>query len=119
MVCHASTLMGREKNLGRKIRDLTVCLSLGLGVISLACRDSLSIFLFCMGREENFKFDMENFAQQPVGGNGIRLSFFHPFRLIVNTAAFAFIFVVPILYHKIFKFRKMQDKSIRGISKHI
>ena len=117
MVCHASTVIGREKYLGQKIHDLTVCLSVGLGVISLFYRESINIFLLCMGKEERFRFETENLAKQFQGGSlsGIKLTFFHPFRLSVNTAAFSFIFVVPILYHTIFKFRKKQDTSIQGI----
>ena len=116
MVCHASTMMGREKDLGQRIQDLTVFVSVGLGVISLVYRESIRIFLLCMGKEERFRFDIENFARQFQGGIEIKLPFFHPFRLSVNMAVFSHIFVVPILYFTIFTFRKKQDTSIQGIS---
>ena len=119
MVCHASSMIGREKELGQQIQNLTVCLSVGLGVISLFYKESINIFLLCMGKEERFKFDVENFDQRFPGGSGIKLTFFHPFRLCVNLAVFSFIFVVPILYHMIFKFRRKQDRSIQGISLQI
>ena len=115
MVCHASTIIGREKDLGQKIQDLTVYLSVGLGVISLVYRESIIVFLLCMGKEEMFRFDLENFFQQSMGRMGIKLTFFHPFRLSVNMIIFSFIFVVPILYNWIFKFRKKQDTNIQGI----
>ena len=119
MVCHASTMMGREKDLGQNIQDLTVFVSVGLGVISLVYRESIRIFLLCMGKEERFRFDIENFAQQFQGGSEIKLPFFHPFRLSYNMAIFSNIFVVPFFYNKIFKFRKKQDTSIQGISRQI
>ena len=112
-------MIGREKNVGQRIRDFAVYFSLGIGLASFVYSDSLYIFLICMGKEERSKFDLENFGQPPLGGVEIKLNFFNPFRLSVNIAAFSFIFVVPIFYYKIFKFRRMQDASVQGNSKLI
>ena len=52
---------------------------------------------------------------QPLeGGSGIKLNFFNPFRLSVNTVGYAFMVVVPVMYFKIFKFRMKQDTSVVG-----
>ena len=115
MVCHAANMIGREKDLGQTIQNLTVFVSLGLGVISYFYGESTHIFLLCMGKEEMFRFDLDNFFEQSMGGMGIQLTFFHPFRLSVNMSIFSFIFVAPILYNMIFKFRKKQDTNIQGI----
>ena len=67
-----------------------------------------------MGKEERFKYNFENLLEKYVGGAEIHASFFHPWRLSFNVAHFTFIFVVPIMYYKIYKFRKLQDTTIQG-----
>ena len=116
VVCKGSLVIGREKKVGQHILQLMICFSVGIGVAAFAYSHHIRIFLMCMGTEERFNFDIDNFFQQSTGGVGIRLGFFHPFRLSFNIAAFAYIVVVPILYHKIFKFRKFQDKTVKGKS---
>ena len=88
--------------------------SLGFGVASIFYSDSIIIFHQCMGKEERFHLDI--LGRILPRGILIRLEFFNPFRLCFNTAGVLFIFVVPILYFHIFKFRKRQDNSIQGIS---
>ena len=115
VVCNASSVVGREKKIGHHILKLVVYFSIGIGVASFAYSDSIRIFLMCMGKEERFKFNMENIIEKRLGGVGIQLEFFHPFRLSFNIAIFSFAFVVPILYYRIFKFRKKQDSKVQGI----
>ena len=83
-------------------------------MLSLIYRESTFNFLFCMGKMEMFYFDLKLPFSPPIGGAGIKLPFFNPFRLSVNMVGYTFIFVVPLLYYKIFKFRKKQDNSVQG-----
>ena len=79
----------------------------------------MRMFLDCMGRGEWFLFDLENPFLPFDGGVAIKLGFFNPFRLSTNIVAFAFIFVVPVFYFKIFLFRKKQDSSVQGTLKYV
>ena len=115
MVCSAGTMVGKEKIIGNQINKLTVSISMMLFLLSFIYRDYNYNFLFCMGKMEWFYFDLKNPFSPPVGGAGIKLSFFNPFRLSVNAVLYAFIGVVPTLYYKIFKFRQQQDSSVSGM----
>jgi hypothetical protein len=119
VVCHASTMVGKETKVGNQIRDLVVLFSIGIGMSSLVYSENTFIFLVCMGREEKFEFNFDNFVEEFVGGITFKLEMFHPFRFSVNMAVFSFILVVPILYHKIFNFMNAQNTSIKGMSKQI
>ena len=114
MVCHSQAIAGKEKNIGISARDYLIMTSLGFAVASIFYSDSINIFLFCMGKEERFHLDI--LGKPAKSGVLIRLDFFSPFRLCINIAGALFIFVVPLLYYQIFKFRKKQDNSIQGIS---
>ena len=102
--------------IGKRIIKLISSFSLGMGLMSIVYRDNNLIFLLCMGREEWFKFDLENLFTQFVGGTSLNMENAHPFRVLLNTATFSFVFVVPVLYYKIFHFRKVQDSGIQGIT---
>ena len=115
VVCHATAMIGREKNIGKQIIRLSVSTSVGISLLSLLYRDHTFHYLFCMGRMESFYFDIESPFSSLSGGAGIKLDFFNPFRLSVNIVGYSFLFVVPTLYAKIFQFRKLQDTSISGI----
>ena len=116
MVCSASAICGKERKLGHEILKFAIYLSLGIGFASLLYRETNILFLICKGKEEMFRFDLKNFTQHKlsVSGSTAKLSFFHPFRLCVNILSLAFILVVPIIYYKIFKYRKRQDTNIKG-----
>ena len=60
---------------------------------------------------------MENFyAPLPAtGGTELRQDIWAPARLLVNTICWAFLFLVPILYWRIFKFRNTQVTDIAGV----
>ena len=107
--------MGKEKQFGNHILKLSLYTSLGIGLLSLKYRENTSYFLFCMGKMELFYFDLKHIFSPTLGGAGIKLPFFNPFRLSVNMVGFTFIFVVPVLYYKIFKFRQKQDNSVQGM----
>ena len=121
MVCHSQAIAGREKIIGNKVRDFLIMTSLGFGVASIFYSDSITIFHLCMGKEERNHLDISG---QPAKSGllskqkalNMRLDFFNPFRLCANISMTLFIFVVPLLYYQIFKFRKKQDNSVQGIS---
>ena len=68
-----------------------------------------------MGRMELFVFDLRNPFLPLIGGDILKLPVSHPFRLSIYLVAYAFLFVVPFCYYKIFKFRQKQDISIKGM----
>jgi hypothetical protein len=109
-------MVGKETKVGNQIRDLVVLFSIGIGISSHVYSENTFIYLLCMGREEKFEFNFDNFFQEFVGGIHFKLEMIHPFRFSVNVAAFSFILVVPILYHKIFNFMKAQNTNIKGMS---
>ena len=114
MVCHSRAIAGEEKNIGNKARDFLIMISLGFGVAPIFYSDSIRVFHLCMGKEERFLLDIPGHSAK--SGVQFRLDFFNPFRLCINIAGALFIFVVPMLYYQIFKFRKKQDNSIQGNS---
>ena len=114
-MCNAGAMVGKEKFIGNQIEKLTVSTSMMLGLLSFIYRDYNHNFLFCMGKMELIYFDLKNPFSPPVGGAGIKLDFFNPFRLSVNAVLYAFIGVVPALYYKIFKFRQQLDSSVSGM----
>ena len=114
LVCHFSALRGREAIVGQRILHIICLLAIGMGLATFLHLECIDIFLFCMGKEEKFRFNLENFYQPSSGGIGIKLDFMNPFRLCVNISFFSFAFVVPVFYYKIFKFRKAQDTCIQG-----
>ena len=114
MVCHAGSMVGLEKIVGEKILHCSVCVALGMGLATIPHRDSMRMYLDCMGRSEWFLLNLANIFSPSVGGTGIRLGFFNPFRLIANINIFSFILLVPCLYLRIFIFRNIQDRRIAG-----
>ena len=113
-MCNSRALIGREKRLGGLLLKFSSFTSVGIGILSSIYKDYNFGYLFCMGTLESFYINFEHPFATPVGGAAIKLSFFNPYRLTANLVSFAFIFVVPILYFKIFQFRKKQDTSISG-----
>ena len=117
VVCYAPKIMGKEKDVGYKIKKFVIVTSLFIGVLSIQYSKSCFIFLLCMGKEERFCFDLTDFGEKNINGVGTNLEFLNPFRIIVNLTTMLFIFVVPTLYYQIFQFRKEQDSSIQGNNK--
>ena len=115
MICHADSLLGIENKRGKQIHTLTTIISVGLGIYSAFYGPNSLLWLLCMGREESFKFDFGNIFKNYAGGVGFNMMFSHPFRIVLNLVMFVFIFGVPILYYKVFKFRQVQDNSVQGL----
>ena len=114
MVCHAQAMLGRQKHIGRQIVKIPVCTSIGIGLASLIHSRHTQTFLTCMGRMELFVLDLRNPFLHLIGGDIIKLPLFYPFRLSIYAVGYAFIFIVPFCYYKIYKFRQRQDLAIRG-----
>ena len=68
-----------------------------------------------MGREESFFYDFKNIFLSYVGGVAFNMRIVHPFRLSFNILVFLFVIIVPFLYFKIFKFRKLQTNMVQGV----
>ena len=116
IVCHARALIGKEKQLGNKILKFSIYTPLVLGLLAFYYRENTIQFLFCMGKMEQFYFDLRFPVSKQIGGAGVTLEFFNPFRLSVNILGYSFFFIVPTLYYKIFRFRRIQDTSVLGMN---
>ena len=49
-----------------------------------------------------------------IRGIETTLPIYYPFRLGLHLSVFSFILIVPLLYFKIFMFRRTQDTSFKG-----
>ena len=114
MVCHARAMLGREKEIANQILRVSIMTPCAMSFLSLLHREHTFQVLFCMGRMEQFYYHLRFPFSNQIGGAGITLKFFHPFRISVNVFTFSFFIVVPVLYSRIFKFRKSQDELISG-----
>ena len=85
-----------------------------MGIISFFYRENTLLYLLCMGREEWFKFDLQNIPRHIPSGVGLNMALYHPYRMLQNINLSLFIFVVPLLYYKIYTFRNQQDISVKG-----
>ena len=68
----------------------------------------------CMGKEETFFFNIPFFLEERVGSGHIMLPFWHPLHLIFCFIYTCYIFIVPFVYMKIFRFRG--KRGVTGIS---
>ena len=84
-------------------------------IVSILYRNNTHIYLLCMGREEAFKHDLGDFTKEVGGGVSMKMELLHPFRILLNISTLSFIVLVPVLYYKIFTFRKFQDSSVQGL----
>ena len=114
MVCHAEAMVGKEKIIGRQIVIIPTSTSIGFGFTACILGESTRTFLSCMGKMELFIFDLSNPFLPFLGGDILKLPKLNLFRLSIYFVGYAFIVIVPILYYKIFMFRKKQDMSITG-----
>ena len=114
-VCHSGTIVGQNEIVGFQIRDLVIIFSIVIGLASVLYSENILIFQLCMGKEERFRFNMTTFEPLSQDGPEINLKWFHPYRGMTIMANILFAFLIPILYFKIYQFRRRQSKSIRGI----
>ena len=62
----------------------------------------------CMGKEEQYYFNIAFFLDEPIGGPLYKLPVWHPYRLVIMCLYYFYIVLVPYAYIKIFMFRKNQ-----------
>ena len=75
----------------------------------------LDFYSECMGRQEEFLFSIPNFFEEKTYRvNRIDLPILSPYRLFINIQMLGFVFVVPILYALIYRFRKKHDMMMNG-----
>ena len=85
-----------------------------MGLISGIYKENSLMFLLCMGKEERFRFDFKETIRPFPKGASMNLEYMHPYRVLLNSAIFSFNIIVPVLYYKIFNFRKAHDNSLTG-----
>ena len=87
-------------------------MSVSLTAFSFVYREKSFLYLKCLGKEEVFYSKYED--------TGVRLVWllpiYHPFHLLSILAFFSYIFLVPVGYFHIYKFRKRLDSETRGLS---
>ena len=72
----------------------------------------------CMGRQEEFLYTLPNFFEgRPYNHNRIDLPLSNPYRIFINIPMLTNIFIVPIFYTLIYRFRKHHDLRIAGKDK--
>ena len=113
MVCHAQAMVGRQKNIGRKIVKIHICTSIGIGLASFIYRINTETFLTCMGRMELFVFDLSDPFLPLIGGDLIKLPLSNPFRLGIYVVGYAFILVLPFFITRF----SSSDKGRTSLSK--
>ena len=60
----------------------------------------------CMGKEEQYFFNLPDFLDESTGGPMYSLPIWHPFRLVILFLFDSYLVLVPYAYLKIFLFRK-------------
>ena len=71
-------------------------------------------FLVCVGREEAFYYQIEDFYIENGFHPVNNLPIYHPLQIFNAFVLHAFIFVVPVGYYKIYKFIEDQNKKPLG-----
>ena len=115
MVCKSILALNMgEKLVSQMVYKFTVWVPILYGVVTPFFFWKIRIFCICMGAEEQFLFKTTDFLLNVSFGSSFKLSFLHPFRLLFNIIAFSFIFVVPVFYFIIYKFRDSQSSTVPG-----
>ena len=114
IVCHAHKVHGKEKRIGKLFKNCLLLTSLYEGLASLTVTKHVHSYMLCMGQEEDWKMNLKNPFEPVIKGFATKLPFFHYYRFSILILGFSFIFIVPIIYFKIFYFRWKHDKKIKG-----
>ena len=74
---------------------------------------------WCTPPPLTLRFNLADFFA-PLGPRGVEFSgpIWSPARLFINLANWSFVFVVPVLYAKIYKFRKAHAVTTIGVDNH-
>ena len=73
-----------------------------------------------MGREEQYYFNIPHFLAKTDwmdGGALYKLSFWHPFRMIMVFLFYTYLVLVPFTYINIFIFRRKHHSENRGLKR--
>ena len=103
-----------EKVLTSIFFKFTICVPVLYGITTSFYLNKIRLFLICMGKEERFLYEVSDFFENSSSGTSIKLTFLHPFRLCFNFIAFSFVFIDPLFYFLIFKFRNSHTTSVQG-----
>ena len=115
MVCKAILAFNMgDKALANIVYKFTIWIPVLYGITTIFYLKKLDMFLLCMGKEEQFLFQIPHFFEDPSSGTEIKLPLLNPFRLSFNVIAFSFVFIVPMFYFLIYKFRKSQTNAVQG-----
>ena len=100
----------------KRINNIFLIFLFGSATVSkylvLHFKEKTKRYTRCMGREEEFFYNIPFFLEQPRGGPLNNLSIWHPVRLYLVVIYNVYIVVVPIAYIKIFRFRKLDSSVI-------
>ena len=117
------------KVISRILFRYTFLLPLILSICALFFQDFLRDNLVCNGREEVLLYNLDNFFMKQEGGKHslnfklilrnyimkgdslVLLPFSHPFKLATLIFGYAYIFMVPLGYIKIYKFLKNHNMN--------
>ena len=115
MVCKAilAFKMG-EKALAGIVYKFTVLGPILYGVATFFHLWKIRFFCLCMGGEEQFLYQTSDFFADSSFGSSFKLPFLHPFRLSFNIIAFSFVFIVPVFYFLIYRFRDSHTSTVPG-----
>ena len=71
----------------------------------------------CEQKLEQFHYSITDFYEEFRFGRSFPLSFYHPYLVIVSICFFGDMFLVPLIYLKIYTFRKKLNEKNVGLSK--
>ena len=106
----------QKKSMEKKCLLYLFGTSIFTSVFGLIYCGSTKRYIRCMGRAEEYFFNIPFFLEDPVGGHLTILPIYHPFRLALIFLYCIYLFIVPFAYIRIYRFRKKchengKDKS--------
>ena len=115
MVCQVDIAekIGKAR-LGKILNIFTFLIPLVLCLPTHYFREDKFVFLQCLGREEDFYYNTDDFFLPVIREVGIRQPLYHPFRLVTNLVIYIYTIVVPVGYYKIYKFIKKHNLQVKG-----
>jgi hypothetical protein len=112
-VCRVSWVQtaAQRKSLNILISGFIFIVSFALTFTSFIYREKNFYYLACIGKEEYFHSQNKSSLRLVW-----LLPLYHPFHLLSILAFFSYAFMVPIGYFCIYRFRRHQDSSVKGLS---
>ena len=97
----------QRKNFNFFISAVICLLSCSLTFFSFLYREQNFYFLDCIGRAEYFHSQNQSSLRLVW-----LLPLYHPFHLLSILAFFSYVFLVPLAYFRIYRYRKQQDSKV-------